>query len=337
MKRFEWRDTIQALDAEADCERIVRILGAHEFPWDFEQALGLALYRTYAVPSIGELLAHTREFTERTQHRYDDTALILNDIMEHGFGPGRGRDALRRMNQMHRSYDIGNDDYRYVLSTFVVMPVRWLNDWGYGWRRLTDHEIAAGTNYYRKLGKHMGIKDIPGTYEEFRDLLDSYEREHFAYTEGGRAVSDSTLGLMADFYPAWQRPLVRPFTKALLDDRLIKAFGYPEPSAAWRRLGSGALKLRARVVRLMPPREKPRWARESANVRSYPEGYEPSRIGTFPQGCPVPHGMLTREVAPTGARVPAPDQAVAPAGSAPGAVDGPEAPGPAGAAGTPGQ
>jgi len=336
MKRFEWRDTIQALDAEADCERIVRILGTHEFPWDIEQALGLALYRTYAVPSIGELLAHTREFTERTQHRYDDTALILNDILEHGFEPGRGRDALRRMNQMHRSYDISNDDYRYVLSTFVVMPVRWLNDYGYGWRRLTDHEIAASTNYYRKLGKHMGIKDIPETYEQFRDLLDAYEREHFAYTEGGRAVSDSTLGLMVDFYPAWQRPLVRPFTKALLDERLIKAFGYPEPSAAWRRLSVGALKLRARAVRLMPPREKPRWARQSANIRSYPAGYEPSRIGTFPQGCPVPHDMLTRDVVPTGARVPAPGQAVAPRGSAAGtagthgageAADGPGAPG----------
>ncbi|WP_040684785.1 oxygenase MpaB family protein [Nocardiopsis halotolerans] len=312
MKRFEWRDRIHALDAEADCEQIVRILGNHEFPWDIEQALGLALYRTYAVPSIGELLAHTREFTERTQHRYDDTALILNDIMEHGFGPGRGRDALRRMNQMHRSYDISNDDYRYVLSTFVVMPVRWLNDYGYGWRSLSEHEIAASTNYYRKLGRHMGIKDIPETYEEFRDLLDSYEREHFAYTDGGRAVSDATLGLMVDFYPAWQRPLVRPFTKALLDDRLIRAFGYPEPSAVWRWLSGTALRLRARVVRLMPPRREPRWARQSPNIRSYPDGYDPSRIGTFPKGCPVPHDLATREVTATGARVPAPGQASAP-------------------------
>ncbi|PDP84813.1 L-aspartate oxidase [Glycomyces fuscus] len=318
MKRFEWRDRIHALDAEEDCEQIVRILGSHEFPWDIEQALGLALYRTYAVPSIGELLARTREFTERTQHRYDDTALILNDIMEHGFGPGRGRDALRRMNQMHRSYDISNDDYRYVLSTFVVMPVRWINDYGYGWRRLSDHEIAANTNYYRKLGRHMGIKDIPETYAEFLELLDSYEREHFAYTEGGRAVSDATLDLMVDLYPAWQRPLVRPFTKALLDERLIRAFGYPEPSAAWRRLSAGALRLRAKVVRRMKPREEPRWARMSPNIRSYPQGYDPSRIGTFPQGCPVPHGMETREVAATGARVPAPGQAVAPApGEAP--------------------
>ena len=312
MKRFDWRDRIHEMDAESDCEQIVRILSTHEFPWDIEQALGLALYRTYAVPSVGELLAHTHEFTERTQHRYDDTALILNDILEHGFGPGRGRDALRRMNQMHRSYDITNDDYLYVLSTFVVMPVRWLNDYGYGWRRVSDHEIAASTNYYRKLGKHMGIKHIPETYAAFHQLLEDYEREYFAYTDGGRAVSDATLGLMVDFYPAWQRPLVRPFTKALLEDALIEAFGYPQPSKFWRASANGALKLRAKVVRRMPPRKEPRWARMSPNVKMYPDGYDPSRIGTFPQGCPVPHGMRTQELGTTGTRVPAPGQALPP-------------------------
>ncbi|WP_193517710.1 oxygenase MpaB family protein [Nocardiopsis kunsanensis] len=312
MKRFEWRDRIHELDAEADCEQIVRILSAHEFPWDIEQALGIALYRTYAVPSVGQLLADTREFTERTQHRYDDTALILNDILEHGFGPGRGRDALRRMNQMHRAYDISNADYLYVLSTFVVMPVRWLNDYGYGWRRLSDHEIAASTNYYRKLGRHMGIKNIPETYAAFHQYLEDYEREYFAYTDGGRAVSDATLDLMVNFYPAWQRPLVRPFTKALLEERLIEAFDYPRPSKAWRATTNGAMKLRAKVVRRMKPREEPRWARMSPNVRSYPDGYDPSRIGTFPQGCPVPHGMRTQEIGATGAQVPAPGQALPP-------------------------
>ena len=96
MKRFELRDRIHTLDAEDDCEEITRILTTQEFPWDMTQALGLALYRTYAVPSFGELLAKTHEFTERTQRRYDDTALVLNDIMEHGFGPGRGRAAGSR-------------------------------------------------------------------------------------------------------------------------------------------------------------------------------------------------------------------------------------------------
>ncbi|MEU0239226.1 oxygenase MpaB family protein [Nocardiopsis sp. NPDC006198] len=291
MKRFDFRDEIHRLDAEADCVRIMQILNSHEFPWDMGRALGIALYRTYAVPSIGGLLGRTNEFTGSTQKRYDDTALILGNMMRHGFGPGKGRDSLRRMNQMHRSYDIGNDDYRYVLSTFVVMPVRWLNDYGYGWRRLSDHEVSAITHYYRRLGKYMGIRDIPGTYEEFRDLLDSYEREHFAYTDAGRAVSDSTLDLMVTFYPPRVAGLARRFSMAILDDSLIEAFRYEPPSRAWRRSADLALKLRAKVVRRMRPREEPLWADMNPNIRSYPEGYDVDRIGTFPAGCPVAHDV----------------------------------------------
>ncbi|RKS10635.1 uncharacterized protein DUF2236 [Nocardiopsis sp. Huas11] len=291
MKRFEWRDRVAAMDAEAECREIVLILGSHEFPWDFEQALGLALYRTYAVPSIGGLLGETDEFTGSTQKRYDDTALILGNMVQHGFEPGPGRDALRRMNQMHRSYDIGNDDYRYVLSTFVVMPVRWLNDYGYGWRRLSEHEIAAITHYYRRLGRYMGIKDVPETYAEFRDLMDGYEREHFAYSEGGRRVSDSTLDLMVSFYPPRLSGAARRFSMAILDDSLIETFRYEPPSRAWRRAADLALKLRAKVVRRMKPREEPLWAENNPNIRSYPTGYDVNRIGTFPAGCPVAHDV----------------------------------------------
>ena len=42
-----------------------------------------------------------------------------------GFDSDEGKTAIRRINQMHRSYDISNDDLRYVLATFVVVPKRW--------------------------------------------------------------------------------------------------------------------------------------------------------------------------------------------------------------------
>ena len=52
----------------------------------------------------------------------------------------------------------------------------------------------------------------------------------------------------------------------------------------------GALRLRARAVRRMRPRIKPLFAREMANIRSYPGGYEIAHLGTFPGGgCPVVH------------------------------------------------
>ena len=53
-----------------------------------------------------------------------DTALVLESVLVEGMESTDGRAAVRRMNQMHGSYDISNDDLRYVLSTFVVTPQR---------------------------------------------------------------------------------------------------------------------------------------------------------------------------------------------------------------------
>jgi len=119
MDRHYWSRRISQLDPARDYHEIYRILAAHEFPWDMNQSLSFALYRTYAVPSIGRLLCETSEFTHRTQKRYDDTALILDAILEHGLASPDGRAAVRRMNQMHGAYNISNDDKLYVLAAFV--------------------------------------------------------------------------------------------------------------------------------------------------------------------------------------------------------------------------
>lgn len=286
MGRYYWADQIAQLDPDQDYHEIYRILAAHEFPWDMNQSLSLALFRTYAVPAIGRLLHDTGEFTRRTQKRYDDTALILDAILEHGLDSERGRTALRRMNQMHGRYDIADDDMRYVLSTFVVVPIRWLDE--FGWRRLTENERVASANYYRELGRHMGIKEIPATHQAFADFLDHYEREHFAFDERAWAVSDATLRLMTTFPPNHRFPeaAVRRFALALMDDPLLDAFRYRKPTGVERALVRGAVRLRGLLVRFLPPRMEPFHARDMPNIRSYPDGYDLTRLGTFPPGCP---------------------------------------------------
>src|SRR3954466_9145110 len=122
MRRDHWRRRNDALDPATDFVEIYANVVGHEFPWDMNQSLGFALFRTYAVPSIGRLLADTGEFTERTQKRYDDTGLLLDAVGEHGLGSDIGRRAIRRVNRMHGMYDISNADLRYVLCTFVVVP-----------------------------------------------------------------------------------------------------------------------------------------------------------------------------------------------------------------------
>ncbi|MEU2358212.1 oxygenase MpaB family protein [Streptomyces misionensis] len=291
MKRFERLERIRRLDPVADAQEIYRLSTAYEFPWDYTRALELALYRTYAVPSIGRLLAQTAELTERTQKRYDDTALLLDTVVEHGFAAEQGRAAIRRINQMHRSYDISDDDMRYVLSTFVVVPRRWIDT--YGWRRLSRHEIVATTEYYRTLGRHMGIPDLPKTYEEFETLLDTYEEANFGWDEGARRVSDATLRLMSSWYPRPLSPLLRTGVLALLDEPLLRAFRYEQPGAATVALVRRAVRARGRVVRLLPPRRAPHFARQNWEIKGYPNGYRVADLGTRPvprlRGCPVRH------------------------------------------------
>ncbi|WP_436699063.1 oxygenase MpaB family protein [Nocardioides sp. BYT-33-1] len=292
MAKTLWRDRNDALDPETDYVEIYQNLALYEFTWDLTQALSFALFRTYAVPSIGRLLDETGAFTGAVQKRYDDTALLLEAPFVHGFDSEAGRTAMRRINQMHRMYDIADDDFRYVLSTFVVVPKRWLDD--YGWRTLTDGELRASVNYYRALGRHMGIKDIPETYDAFMHLMDDYERAHFDFDAGGRRVADSTLRLLTTFYP---RPLRRPvelFSRGLMDAPLLDAFAYADPGPVVRRLSVGAMRLRARLLRHTPSNRKPTFTADLPRIKSYPNGYRIGELGTFPvpgvAGCPVRHG-----------------------------------------------
>ena len=288
LRRTHWQEHIARLDPAVDYEEIYRVMTTHEFPWDMNQSLSFALFRTYAVPSIGRLLDDTGEFERNTQKRYDDTALLLDEISLGGLHSNEGRAAIRRINQMHGSYDISNDDMRYVLSTFVVTPKRWMDD--YGWRPFSPGEVAASTRYYVELGRLMGIKDAPTTYDGFERLLDDYEAEHFGFDEGGRRVADATLALMLTFYPAVAARPMEVFSRALMDQPLLDAFGYRRPPRAVVAAARAGLRARARVEALLPARRRPLHARDLPRIRSYPDGFDVEALGTFPRGgCPVQH------------------------------------------------
>jgi hypothetical protein len=289
MRRDHWKSRNDALDPATDYVEISRNLVMHEFPWDMNQALSFALFRTYAVPGIGRLLDETGEFTGAVQKRYDDTALLLEPPTRLGFEHPEAKAAIRRINAMHRAYDIPNDQLRYVLSTFVVIPKRWMDD--YGKRPFTANEVEATVQYYRVLGRHMNIKDVPETYAGFEELMDSYEAEHFAYDEGARRVADSTLALMQTFYAT---PLQKPaglFARALMDQPLRDAFRYDPPPAAVQTLSRAALRARGVALRAFPARRRPKLIQDISWVRSYPDGYHVEQLGTFPvpgmKGCPV--------------------------------------------------
>jgi hypothetical protein len=87
---------IQTLDPVKDHQRIALLSCRTDFPFDTTRALELALFRTFAVPSIAALLDKTGEFQERAQKRYDDTDIIVSTLVERGYDSERGQAAADR-------------------------------------------------------------------------------------------------------------------------------------------------------------------------------------------------------------------------------------------------
>jgi hypothetical protein len=269
-------DQIRALDPVHDYERIVFLSKCYDFAFDTPRALEFALYRTYAVPSISALLDRTGEFQHRAQKRYDDTDIIVSELMEWGYDSFRGRAALRRMNQIHGRFSIANDDFLYVLSTFVFEPIRW--NARFGWRPLCEQERLAYFYFWRAVGGRMNIGAIPATYEELEQFNIAYERTHFRYSATNQRVAFATRELFLSWFPGLLRGLVRPAIHALLDDPLIEAFGFPRPGRSTRAFVTGVLKLRARLLRLLPARRRP-FLRTESRQRTYPRGYRIEELG----------------------------------------------------------
>lgn len=267
---------IEKLDAIHDHQRIVFLSCRVDFPWDTTRALEFALFRTFCVPSVSALLDKTGEFQNRAQKRYDDTDIVVSEIMEHGYDSERGRAAIKRMNAIHGRFKISNDDFLYVLSTFVFVPIRWNEQ--FGWRRMTEKERIAMFHFWREVGRRMNIKDIPESYETFEKFNIEYERANYRYTDTNHRVGLATRNLFMSWFPGFTRPLVKHGIYAMMDEPLLVAFGFPKPSPFMRTIMETALKTRARWLRLLPRRKKPLLRTEMTHP-SYPQGYQIEKIG----------------------------------------------------------
>jgi len=275
--RFEVRDRLARLDPTVDYEEIYRTTATIEFPWDITRALELALYRTFAIPSIAALLDQTGEFRERTQKRYDDTALILSHALDNGLESAEGRRAVKRLNGIHARFEISNDDYLYTLGTFVFVPLRWLDRWG--WRPLLAAEREAMYRYYARLGTLMGIRQIPASLSDFEEWFDDYERTHLASGEPQERTATATRELFVSWFPSPLAAPLRVGVNALLDGPLREAFGFPAPPPWVPLVADAGLRARSRVERLLPPRRRPASTQQSRLIRSYPHGHTIDDLG----------------------------------------------------------
>jgi len=259
----------EVAEAIATCRRLAGSL----FPWDITRSLELALLKTFCVPSISGLLSRSGEFEQRPRKRYDDTGLIVAELLRHGPTSPAGLAVIARMNRIHAAFAIDGRDYLYVLSTFVCEPIRWLAR--YGWRALTPAEEEALFRFWCLVGERMGIAAIPATLAELVAFNRTFETEAFANAASNRRVADATLAMLLTDWPAPLRPGLARVLGALLSAPEAAALGWPQPPTALQNAVLLGLRLRSGLAgltqRLRPPQ----------GTRFYSERPTPSYGKTF--------------------------------------------------------
>lgn len=272
------QDPLAALHrAEQTAWRLYRV----DFPWDLNKSLEFALFRTYAVPSISALLDKTNEMVGRPRKRYDDTVLIISEILNNGLDSPRAKRAYARLNDMHGRFTIRNDDFLYVLSTFIFSPIDWIAK--YGRRPMTKEEVEDWFLFWCAFGERMGIKDIFPTLPAFRAFHDTFEQTRYAPSKANGKIATASMNLLlADYHlPRILYPLGYKIILALCDPPLVAALGFVEPPRLLRHFVAGLMRLRRAILHLLPPNKAP--IPPQTGWRTYPEGYEIEELGTFPR------------------------------------------------------
>ena len=114
-----------SLHPTRDAHLLYKITNFVEFPFVSNKALEFALFETFAVPSISQLLQSTRQFSPKyVNKRYDDTGILIQEFSANHVDSQRGSLAIRRLNFIHSQYKISNGDYLYTLALFILEPIR---------------------------------------------------------------------------------------------------------------------------------------------------------------------------------------------------------------------
>ena len=274
---------IGRLDPEDDYLQIYQLTALYDFGDDMRYGLNLAFYRTFAVPRIAGLLAHTGVTAKQPVKRSYDTALVMYELICAGFEDQRGREMVELLNRVHSKWKIAEEDFLYVLCTFIVVPTRWIQH--RGWRPLLQAERTATFNFYRELGRRMNINHLPTTYDQAAELLDTYEATHLTASPAGTALMNSTLVLFRNRLPKRLQTHAATLVSGLIGDRVItSALGLPEP----RRLLVGAVDMYYHI-RNLRLRRRPAAAESIFTPGQpmhdvYPHGYKLTDLGPQSSG-----------------------------------------------------
>jgi len=259
----------------AQVNDVYRDLALATFATESRIGFHLAYLRTFASPRVAGLLAHTGQMEKEPRRRGTDTGLFMYELIHAGLGSEVGDEVVRRLNGMHQRFSIRNEDYVWILGTFVVLGMRTIKR--FGWRDLTAFEEQASIDWYRELGARMGLHDVSQTFADFDAWFSDYERTELRSTPHGQRLIAATLDTVFGPVPRLLRPLAVRAAAVFIDEPARTSLGFSAPGPVVRTAVGTLLHLRALRRRHQPSPSS--WFQPGAATSVYPQGYQLEDLG----------------------------------------------------------
>ncbi|KAL7792518.1 hypothetical protein V8C37DRAFT_380582 [Trichoderma ceciliae] len=240
---FPDRESLSRMTNE-DAQQIVNYLSTYEFPLLYDFSLRYAIFKTYAIDNIGNLLYKVSDLARPAEasKRYDDTQVLFASYATFPPGSEYLAKSVARTNFLHHPYrqsgKIRNEDMLYVLFVSMYEPVRFMRL--YEWRELVDMEIAAVATFWKYIGEMMEIdykaelgkdrwKDGIEFLEDLSAWAAEYENKHLGPSPDIAKLGHVLVDLLLSAYPKFSRESGHKILMVLMGERMRHAFGFPEP------------------------------------------------------------------------------------------------------------
>jgi len=274
--RFARLRKIEQLDVETHAREISLLFYA-----DFQKAMIPKSFNgfmfNYAATRISAVLASTGEVVQRLPKRIVDTTLLASQYMISGPKEEAGRDAARRINAMHRRYDITPDDYIAVGCEEAIVSLDLAEK--YGWREITEKEKDAVCTFYSEQARAFGgSKPMPAKYNEAAAFYERYLETELSYEPHHEKMALTLIDWFGAQVPGFMRKTACQLLISYLDPRIAKACGLKPPPRVARLAFDTLMKLHAR--RGPPPDDAPNGLDELVRT-VYPNGWTFDELGTL--------------------------------------------------------
>ena len=132
-----------------------------------------ALLRTLIIGHNVEQMYSVSSLKDDTFHRLQRTREVIKQLIIFGIQSPEGKDAIDRLNHVHKRLTVDNDAFRYVLSCFFLEPLRWNRL--YSRHPLIREDQAHLVDFWIDVGKAMGIKNVDLSLPQWEAFQVQYE------------------------------------------------------------------------------------------------------------------------------------------------------------------